>query len=296
VQVFARGASSPALQVGYTSLSFARPAASNFSFTPPPGAQVKTITSPALGGFPPGVPLPGLPAGGNGSVVLRVQDGKAVPARLMPSIAFRPAWALNGIVGCVAPPGTPAAVPKQIIAQLPKAVPQAQRAALQKKLAAGATGGCTAIHVIQAGGGPGISPSSVPVPPGVMAAAVPRVLGHDWLSVLVLPAAGPSASGLPACLPQRTVVYSNSSTSSSTVSSSSGTVTFSSGAVSGSPGVDVSGLGGALLSAARPVHGSWGSGRLLRTSLLSVLITDSGQVLIGAVQPSVLYADAAQLR
>jgi hypothetical protein len=59
---------------------------------------------------------------------------------------------------------------------------------------------------------------------------------------------------------------------------------------------DASGLGGALLSAARPVHGSWGSGRLLRTSLVSVLITDSGQVLVGAVQPAVLYADAAQLR
>ncbi len=59
---------------------------------------------------------------------------------------------------------------------------------------------------------------------------------------------------------------------------------------------DASGLGGALLSAARPVRGSWGSGRLLRTSLISVLITDSGQVLIGAVQPAVLYADAAQLR
>jgi hypothetical protein len=59
---------------------------------------------------------------------------------------------------------------------------------------------------------------------------------------------------------------------------------------------DARGLGGALLSAARPVHGSWGSGRLLRTSLISVLITDSGQVLIGAVQPALLYADAAQLR
>jgi len=59
---------------------------------------------------------------------------------------------------------------------------------------------------------------------------------------------------------------------------------------------DASGLGGALLSAARPVHGSWGSGRLLRTSLVSVLITGSGQVLVGAVQPAVLYADAAQLR
>ena len=42
VQVFARGATSPAFQVGYTSISFVTPAASNFNFTPPPGAQVHT--------------------------------------------------------------------------------------------------------------------------------------------------------------------------------------------------------------------------------------------------------------
>jgi outer membrane lipoprotein-sorting protein len=41
VQVFARGASSPALQVGFTSFSTATPPASTFSFTPPPGATVK---------------------------------------------------------------------------------------------------------------------------------------------------------------------------------------------------------------------------------------------------------------
>jgi hypothetical protein len=48
-----------------------------------------------------------------------------------------------------------------------------------------------------------------------------------------------------------------------------------------------------LLAVATPVHGSWGSGRLLRTSLVSVLFTSGGRVLIGAVTPSVLYADAA---
>jgi hypothetical protein len=40
------------------------------------------------------------------------------------------------------------------------------------------------------------------------------------------------------------------------------------------------------------VSGAWGSGRLLRTSLVSVLITDNGRLFIGAVQPSVLYAAA----
>ena len=46
---------------------------------------------------------------------------------------------------------------------------------------------------------------------------------------------------------------------------------------------------GALLGAAKPVSGSWGSGTLLQTSLVSVLMT-GGKVYIGAVQPSVLYA------
>jgi hypothetical protein len=50
-----------------------------------------------------------------------------------------------------------------------------------------------------------------------------------------------------------------------------------------------------VLRAAKPVHGSWGSGRLLTTSLLSVLVTSDGTVLAGAVTPDTLYADAAQL-
>lgn len=46
---------------------------------------------------------------------------------------------------------------------------------------------------------------------------------------------------------------------------------------------------GALLGAAKPVSGTWGSGTLLQTSLVSMLMT-GGKVYIGAVQPSVLYA------
>jgi outer membrane lipoprotein-sorting protein len=45
----------------------------------------------------------------------------------------------------------------------------------------------------------------------------------------------------------------------------------------------------ALLGSAKPVQGAWGSGTLLTTSLFSVLMT-GGEVYIGAVQPSVLYA------
>jgi hypothetical protein len=44
------------------------------------------------------------------------------------------------------------------------------------------------------------------------------------------------------------------------------------------------------------VHGAWGSGRLLRSSLLSVLFTSQGTVLAGAVTPAVLYADAAAVK
>jgi outer membrane lipoprotein-sorting protein len=41
VEVFARGATSPALEIGFTSFSTATPPASTFAFQPPPGATVK---------------------------------------------------------------------------------------------------------------------------------------------------------------------------------------------------------------------------------------------------------------
>ena len=51
---------------------------------------------------------------------------------------------------------------------------------------------------------------------------------------------------------------------------------------------------GALLKSGTRVSGSWGSGRLIKTSLVSMLITDNGRVLVGAVTPQVLYSAAAQ--
>jgi outer membrane lipoprotein-sorting protein len=42
LQVFAKGATAPAFQVGYTSISYVAPAAANLTFTPPPGATVTT--------------------------------------------------------------------------------------------------------------------------------------------------------------------------------------------------------------------------------------------------------------
>jgi outer membrane lipoprotein-sorting protein len=255
VQVFARGAASPAFSVGYASLSFARPAASNFAFSPPPGAKVKTVTVPAGAGLPAGLPggLPNLPAGAvpanmkvaplpTGSVTLRMSSGSKVVA-----------------VSGGKP--LPAAVRKQLeqaMAQsLPASMPKAQRAALLKSLASGEPGN---------GGWIAFAPLSESVASSqgtysaTLSSAGPTVLGKGWLSVAVLPAGGFTAQGgfAPSSAPANAL--------------------------------------GALVSASTPVHGAWGSGRLLRTSLVSVLLLSDGRVLVGAVVPSVLYADAAQLR
>ncbi len=170
VQVFARGANSPAFQIGYTSISFVAPAAANFSFTPPPGAHVHTETGPGTGY----APLPG-------------------------------------------------GQPKH----------------------------------------------------GMFAQA--RVIGKNWLSVAVLPASA---------LSQLAGQGNAASVAGQAARSASG----GGGSVSG-PAVL-----GALLGSAHPVHGAWGSGRLLHTTLVSMLITSTGHVLIGAVTPAVLYAAAAQVK
>jgi outer membrane lipoprotein-sorting protein len=87
-------------------------------------------------------------------------------------------------------------------------------------------------------------------------------IGSGWLTVLELPSAGLTApSGGPPA-----PGYGGSGDSAAVLT--------------------------ALLDSATPVSGAWGSGRLLQTSLVSVLITDGGRVFVGAVQPSVLYAAA----
>ena len=57
VEVFAKGASSPAFQVGYTDLQFVAPDPANFAFTPPHGAKVDVVkpgTSSGEGSTPAG--------------------------------------------------------------------------------------------------------------------------------------------------------------------------------------------------------------------------------------------------
>jgi hypothetical protein len=156
LQVFARGASSPAFQVGYTSIQFVTPAPADLTFSPPPGAKVT-----------------------------RENLGSRMPS------------------------------------------------------------------------GPDRQPGDV------------ATIGSGWLTVLDLPSSGLTAPGGSASAP---------------------------GGSASAPGNGGSGDSAAVLNAllgsAAHVSGAWGSGRLLRTSLVSVLITDSGRMFVGAVQPSVLYAAA----
>jgi outer membrane lipoprotein-sorting protein len=173
VQVFARGATSPAIQIGYTSISFVTPAAANFHFTPPPGAHVHTANLPGTGWY-----------------------------------AYAP---LSG-----------------------------QRMQPQQ-------------------------------------ADQYRVIGKNWLQVAVLPASALSE-------------LAGQGNAAAVAGQAARSASGGGGSVSGSE------VFGALLKSAHPVHGAWGSGRLLHTSLLSVLITSTGHMLVGAVTPSVLYAAAAQVK
>jgi outer membrane lipoprotein-sorting protein len=169
VQVFARGAASPAIQVGYTSILFVKPAAANFNFTTPAGAKVKVVSPP--------------------------------------------------------------------------------------------------------------TDSSRHMAKGTKSSGEPQVIGKDWLSVAVLPASDLAG-----------VMGAGGASSSASSAAGVGSQSVSSG--SGESGAETA----ALMKSATPVHGAWGSGRLLRTSLVSVLITNSGHVLVGAVTPAVLYAAAAQVK
>ena len=90
--------------------------------------------------------------------------------------------------------------------------------------------------------------------------------GSGWLTVLDLPSSGLTAE----------------------VSPDGGPVS-----IGNAPG-DSAAVINALLKSATTVSGTWGRGRLLRTSLISALITGNGRMFVGAVLPSVLYTAAAQ--
>jgi hypothetical protein len=252
VQVFARGATTPAFQIGFTALSFGRPAASNFTFTPPPGAKVKTVKVPARFGRP--GPGGHGPAGWYGSP----QSGAS---------ASPGSSASQHATKSRAPSGHQATDASQLTATLP-------RGSLYSKPGSRLSSSQSAAINVHSASRPDA-----------------RVMGKGWLSVLVLGQPAPGAAK----------VTSASGGTVVTVSPSSGALTSSRslGPGAGFVGPDSSpaaaGIFRALLRAATPVHGAWGSGQLLRTSLVSVLATQQGTILIGAVAPSVLYSDAAAI-
>jgi outer membrane lipoprotein-sorting protein len=270
VQIFARGSASPAFQIGFTSISFARPAASNFTFTPPPGAKVKTAKVPA---DPAGLAGPlGVMSGSNGGGFIHF-PGSMAPSQGAPgsSISVAPGLPTGNNAKRRAGDGRPAgSVSVHPLRPAMAGMPKSLRAAI-RGMPKGSLKGLTASqrkHLMKLLRGdvararrlnPGSKSGAgwyayAPTTGGMFPSGVsaPRVIGSGWMAVGVFPAGG----------------------------------------LTGSPG----GVPGALLRSATPVHGSWGSGRLLRTSLLSVLITSNGKALIGAVTPSVLYAAAAQAK
>jgi hypothetical protein len=92
----------------------------------------------------------------------------------------------------------------------------------------------------------------------------PTVIGHGWTTVV-------EASGLPSLvegLPQGSGSSNGSSTAALNL----------------------------LLKASTPVSGSYGSGRIIETSLLTVLLLDNGTVFAGAVTPAVLEQAASTAR
>jgi hypothetical protein len=231
---------------------------------------VKTITVPAAGNLLPGLPFPGLPAaaagagsqtiitdqGSNGGGFYNVRWGDG---KVQPAKLLPDTVVLPSGTTCAHQPRIPQAELKQMHAQLAAQLPKGMPKAERAAM-------LKSIEASFSGAARGSCDS--------VSAAIPA--GQGQVSVGIAWASS-SSSSPPPPITGPTVMGKDWLS------------------VVVLPG-DASGLGGALLSAARPVHGSWGSGRLLRTSLISVLVTGSGQVLVGAVQPAVLYADAAQLR
>ncbi|MEP7025651.1 MAG: hypothetical protein ABJB47_17990 [Actinomycetota bacterium] len=242
VQVTARGSASPAFSAGYTAISFAAPAASNFTFTPPPGAKVKNVKPGSAGG----------PFAGLGGLPLAALPF-AVPHQGMGG-RFQPGARATDPSGSPVPicgPGRKSATSHYVIITprghlgMPsgRGAPEFGRARMS-------------LHHPHRAGAPAFAPRSRAWFSGSSASGggQPQVIGTGWTAVHVLTTPGLGSGAQPA------------------------------------------GPLAALLKTATPVHGSWGSGRLLRTTLLSVLITSDGKVLIGAVTPDLLYAGVAQVK
>ncbi|WP_307827738.1 DUF2092 domain-containing protein [Planomonospora sp. ID82291] len=65
-------------------------------------------------------------------------------------------------------------------------------------------------------------------------------------------------------------------------------------AAGGEAAGDATAVADALLKSATPVSGTWGSGKVIRTKLVSALLTDDGRLLLGAVTPEKLVEAAGR--
>jgi hypothetical protein len=261
VQVFARGGSSPAFSVGFTSLSFSQPAASNFSFTPPPGAHVKTVQlSGSLTGE---TPL------GFGSITGAgaVQTPLGVPV-LAPQTAVG-----TRVIKIKIGTGK-----KDLMISARKLLLAGPKLRNYPGMPVIRNLGNADGRLLRIGDGS-------------------AVLGQGWLSVLVIPAGAPSTTAVISSSydPTMPAEAGTGPDGGPTVGYTSREVIMGPGGPGASPS-ELAALLHVLMNAATPVHGSWGSGRLLRTSLFSVLFTNQGSTLIGAVTPAVLFADAAKVK
>ncbi len=106
--------------------------------------------------------------------------------------------------------------------------------------------------------------------------AKPVVTGTGWTSVVEVNGTGALAG----------LLGSGASSSAAGASASNGSASNG----SGTSGAELS----TILRAATPVSGSFGTGRLLRTRLLTVLLLDDGRVLAGAVDPSLVEQAAGK--
>jgi hypothetical protein len=291
LQVFARGVSNPAFQIGFTSLTLGTPAASNFSFTPPPGAHVKTVKLPQafpglmgpLAAHVLPVPLPAGSFTGQRWLSAHPTQAKVHVVRLR-AVSLKAALP-SKIAKLIARPGKfKLSLMKRLeIAQWIKRAGTitvhtwAEGAVVKVSATAPSEAVATFQGPLQLGGLGGLGAL-----PGAALSGV-KVLGSGWLSVAVLPV---GALANAAALGGKAIP-------SAQLPGGPHPVTLPGGSASGA---QILALLHILLNSAAKVHGSWGSGRLLRTNLFSVLITNNGKVLIGAVTPAVLYADAAKVK
>ena len=297
VEVFPRGSSSAALSFGYTSLTFGAPAASNFSFTPPPGATVKKVNvatefqqalrQAGLLHLP--LNLAGL---GSGSAAGKLPSS-APPVStgssrtVAPRVSKRVLAAITARFASSLPKSMPAAERSKLIRQFDKrlAAPQTSSSSMSDS----AAGTITAPSSLACRGWTAYAPLASASSPACSASLnQPRVIGSGWLSVVATPPNSQTANAVKQLLtgpsdatPQGSATFGSSS------SAYGSTLTISPAAAPDAAVLQ------ALLRAGKSVSGSWGSGRLLHTRLLTVLVTSKGQILAGAVTPAVLYADVA---